>query len=234
MAGQETNRLIVLFTCALFFKSGTQLRISNQNLKTIPTNIPKDTVGLYLADNSISTIATTDLSELTKFESFYIPRNSLTTVEDGSFADLRSLTTMVLSENRLKKFPDFNNIKNTVQFINLDDNFITVVAETDVEHLTTLRALGISNNPLIRIPDFETLLTSLTTLNLERVKLTCCWKVAYLKNVPDAVLSIDAIPCKYPPQFVDVAWNNIKESDMWADPCGENTSSGQENVSTFH
>uniref|UniRef100_X2B4Y8 LRRNT domain-containing protein n=1 Tax=Capitella teleta TaxID=283909 RepID=X2B4Y8_CAPTE len=75
-------------------------------MKTIPTNIPKDTVGLYLANNSISTIATTDLSGLTKLENFYIPRNSLTTVEDGSFADLRSLTAMVLSENRLKKFPD--------------------------------------------------------------------------------------------------------------------------------
>ena len=86
---------------------------------------------------------------------------------------------------------------------------------------TSTFRLHVSGNPLIQVPDFSTLLPDLVILELNNINFTCCWKIAFLKKMSAAVLSIDDTPCKYPSEFVNVTWVDVTETQMWGDPCGD-------------
>ena len=118
-----------LFVClvVLPYASGTNYSQVNQNLVTMPVNIPADTVTIDLSDNQISSV------------------NYINGV-------LSSLTDFTMNRNRLTEFPYLPNCT-TVRVLNLESNFITYIHPERLDILTQLSLLNMNYNLLTTFPD---------------------------------------------------------------------------------
>uniref|UniRef100_A0A6Q2X3N3 Slit homolog 3 (Drosophila) n=1 Tax=Esox lucius TaxID=8010 RepID=A0A6Q2X3N3_ESOLU len=88
--------------------SDTVVRCSNRGLRTLPKGIPKDTTELDLSNNSINTVASMTFSNMTQLLdrvangcSQTLHGNDLSTIPEGAFNHLTSLSHLALGANPL-------------------------------------------------------------------------------------------------------------------------------------
>uniref|UniRef100_A0A6Q2WUL9 Slit homolog 3 (Drosophila) n=1 Tax=Esox lucius TaxID=8010 RepID=A0A6Q2WUL9_ESOLU len=82
--------------------SDTVVRCSNRGLRTLPKGIPKDTTELDLSNNSINTVASmTFIAMTTRHGRPTLHGNDLSTIPEGAFNHLTSLSHLALGANPL-------------------------------------------------------------------------------------------------------------------------------------
>ena len=98
----------------------------------------------------------------------------LTTLQAGDFANLPSLSTLNLEDNRLATLPEglFDGLPN-LYGLNLNNNQLTALPEDLFDGLTSLQSLSLGGNRLTALPeDLFDGLTSLRSLELSSNRLT--------------------------------------------------------------
>nr|XP_039261916.1 podocan-like [Styela clava] len=85
------------------------LDLSNNELKEIPENIPKNIRRLHLEKNHLEKITHKSLAALQKLEYLLLQYNNLnsSSIDPGSFSKLRSLKTLHIFTNNLETVPSF-------------------------------------------------------------------------------------------------------------------------------
>ena len=74
----------------------------NQNLTSIPTDIPPDALQVNITLNSIIKIEANAFSNLSQCEKIYLTRNMISEVETGAFNGLNALKWLFIDHNELK------------------------------------------------------------------------------------------------------------------------------------
>uniref|UniRef100_A0A8C8DFP0 Slit homolog 3 (Drosophila) n=1 Tax=Oncorhynchus tshawytscha TaxID=74940 RepID=A0A8C8DFP0_ONCTS len=104
--GTEENVCFPVSRCPeLCTCSDTVVRCSNRGLRTLPKGIPKDTTELDLSNNSISTVASMTFITMTMRHGrpavWTLHGNDLSTIPEGAFNHLTSLSHLALGANPL-------------------------------------------------------------------------------------------------------------------------------------
>lgn len=69
----------------------------------IPTDIPEDSVEVYLSYNNITKIKANAFSQLANCTNLFLQRNQISEIEPGAFNELTALEYLDLSYNRLER-----------------------------------------------------------------------------------------------------------------------------------
>ncbi|VDI21042.1 Hypothetical predicted protein [Mytilus galloprovincialis] len=154
--------------------SGTVVNCANKNLAQIPRNIPTDTTRLELNQNKIQSIDATSLSGLTSLEMLFLEYNEISSIEDGAFSTLRSLSILHINDNKLTNIkPDTFKSLESLRELHLEYNEISSIEDGAFSTLSSLSLLNIHENKLTSIkPDTFKSLGSLRELNLKDNDLT--------------------------------------------------------------
>ncbi|ELU02792.1 hypothetical protein CAPTEDRAFT_54909, partial [Capitella teleta] len=99
--------------------------------------------------------------------------NRLTHIPSGIFSGMRSLESLILSNNNLASIPDFLKIpvQNSLSDVFLDNNKINS-SQNSLSRLTSLEKLTLYGNQLITIPSFSNAQGNLKELYLQQNKIT--------------------------------------------------------------
>lgn len=150
----------------------TYVDCSGSGLTTIPAGMPPDTDFLFLHDNFIQNVSRKDIQnalstnitglEVAKYyadhysfketgynlQTLYLHNNNIDTVEDGAFADLKSLKTLLLHHNNLESLrqAQFKGIGPSLRRLWVHDAGIEDVEAATFSNLTSLKQLWIYNN----------------------------------------------------------------------------------------
>ncbi|ELU04959.1 hypothetical protein CAPTEDRAFT_184963 [Capitella teleta] len=210
----------LLIHCWLNFELILGLSLVSSGLTSIPVGINPDVSELRLKDNKISTIHRSDFND--KYPRLYhvgLGENLLTSIETGCFRGT-VLQTILLGYNKLTAFPDFREVKDTLETVSLKFNQVTKISQEDVNYLTKLTKLNLRNNSIVQLPELTMLLPSLLDLDLVGNELECCNSTAWLKRIPDALrLKSDNPPCIKPCEWKRIAWENVTEGMLLETPC---------------
>jgi hypothetical protein len=171
--------LVKTFACILVFKfllhSGrcTVYNLTAQNLKEVPEDIPPNATGIDLSDNFIAKIHQSDFND--KFPDLFgvdLSDNLITEIEDGCFKGTK-LSAIFLTNNNLKKFPDFSEVGDSVAYVYLENNQIEAICEEDITSLnqSSLLILLFQGNPFVYLLDLSQL--SVYHLNLTNASVPC-------------------------------------------------------------
>jgi len=128
--------------------TGTEVRCSHQNMKTLPIQIPLDTTELYLDSNGLEQLPP-GLHRLTKLQSLDLSNNGLVSLPEDAFANLTQLHTLILSYNKLqcvqqKTFSGLANLK----VLSLHGNDLSSIPYGAFNDMVSLTHLALGNNPL--------------------------------------------------------------------------------------
>uniref|UniRef100_A0A672YDG5 TIR domain-containing protein n=1 Tax=Sphaeramia orbicularis TaxID=375764 RepID=A0A672YDG5_9TELE len=147
----------------------------NYSLVSIPDDIPRNSTTLDLGMNSISTINTTDLRNLSKLKFLCINNNMVFEVNDGSFADLEQLQTLLMDANQLTNLTDhmFEGLSSLI-LLSLQRNSISSISPVAFRSLSSLKTLQLKSNRLHQIRDIRTIfqILDLKDLSLSDNQLT--------------------------------------------------------------
>ncbi|XP_077977605.1 toll-like receptor 6 [Glandiceps talaboti] len=164
-------------------KNYISVKCSDENLRSIPSNLPSETVTLYIGNQKrLAKLRGTPFSNLRRLERLSLPYNQLDSnvIESTAFDGLVSLTKLDLSYNRcikrvssdwfrqLKELQVLNLHKSSVEEIErgafqenlkldviiLNDNELKVIPESLFRYLPVLRKLSISKNAIRTLPPY--------------------------------------------------------------------------------
>jgi hypothetical protein len=152
-------------------------------------------------------------SRLTKL---FLGTNAITWIEDGCFRGT-IITDLFLVENKLTRFPDLYEIKDTLVKLSLNDNSIGSILEADVQHLVKLTVLCLKKNPLHTITEHLVDLPSITLFAHDGDDLACCCNVSWIKNF--AAAKMVGTVCSYATSLADLTWENVTESQLVGEAC---------------
>nr|XP_039249985.1 leucine-rich repeats and immunoglobulin-like domains protein 2 [Styela clava] len=125
---------------------------SNPNLTTVPDNIINTTKIFIANDGSIQNITAMDFAGLTLLEQLELNNNKISTIEDDSFKDLISLTTLKVASNALNQLSiaSLNGLPNLTH-LEINDNMVTTVPDHVCSKLTSLQSLSAQDNKITTI-----------------------------------------------------------------------------------
>ncbi|XP_032385507.1 toll-like receptor 8 [Etheostoma spectabile] len=130
----------------------TELILTGNGLKEIPSNLPLSIEHLYLNNNHIMSVNNRSLAGLTKVTHLWLSKNcyfwnpcgkSFTIVED-SFAVMSRLQALDLSYNNLTQVP--KSLPQSLSILQLGDNAIQYISAEDFTGLSNLKVLKIQGN----------------------------------------------------------------------------------------
>ena len=159
---------------------------SGSNLiKEVPFGLPKDEIiELRLGNCRIDKILQLDFNGWKGLEKLYVEGNNMTEVEPGAFRELVDMTTLDLSNNLIKSFPEglFSPMVK-LERLHLDNNQIEVVPN-DFTFMHSLQYLTMKNNQIKSITwwKFQPIETTLLRLMIYQPSLNCTCNNYELKS----------------------------------------------------
>uniref|UniRef100_A0A3Q2PQM1 TIR domain-containing protein n=1 Tax=Fundulus heteroclitus TaxID=8078 RepID=A0A3Q2PQM1_FUNHE len=146
--------------------AGVSVDCTNGGLATVPDDVPKDTVSLEFAGNRLKKVKD-DFHGMSRLTYLGLRKNSITCVNDGSFSDLVSLKTLILTVNELSNLTRnmFQGLSN-ITMLDLSHNSIAFIHASAFQSLTSLQNLDLAHNmiqniayiqPIIQLPQIQML-----------------------------------------------------------------------------
>lgn len=137
------------------FKNLTKLRelkLSGNNLKQIPSNLPVSMEILALENNKIMLVDSRTFATLTNLTQLFLSKNCYSwnpceksvTIMNNSFAGMTKLETLDLSYNNLSQVP--RGLPQSLKSLNLSSNRIQYMSKDDFRGLHNLKYLRIQGN----------------------------------------------------------------------------------------
>ncbi|ELU01439.1 hypothetical protein CAPTEDRAFT_206788 [Capitella teleta] len=214
--------LLVWLLCLLNSENslGVSIWHGGQGLTSIPDNIETSVSELGCSNNNISAITKSDFND--KYPALVLitlKNNEITTVEYGCFKGT-ALRQIVLGWNLLTVFPDFREVKDTLEYIDLVNNKIPKISRTELDYLTKISGIQLNNNPLVQVPQLTRLLPTLNKLSVYGIELDCCSLTIWLKRKPNTLdLGMNIRPCSYPSTWNATKWESITEGMLLQNTC---------------
>ena len=124
----------------------------NQNLTSIPTDIPTDALEVYIQDNTIQKIEANAFSILPQCEKLHLERNKINEVEPGAWNGLTALDWLWIDYNELKALYAnmFSDLSNCTVLV-LQYNPISEIEPGSFNGLSNLGTLTLIANPLTSV-----------------------------------------------------------------------------------
>jgi hypothetical protein len=185
-------------------------------LTSVPDTIPPDADTINLKQNQISYISQGDFNN--KFPDLSVidlSSNDITGIDDGCFRGtiLEKIST---GYNKLTKFPDFSQVKDTLQRIGMNFNSITSVSTGEVEYLTRLQILTLRSNPLVHITEHLRIIESLVLID---VQLICCRNLTWIKEMGSNATTTGAECASGDWTLSGRAWSSLSKAELQSEPC---------------
>ncbi|XP_066195702.1 leucine-rich repeat-containing protein 70 [Sylvia atricapilla] len=158
--------------------TGRQVSCRNAGLSSIPWNLPKTTILVYLSGNNISHVTPNDLRGLQKLAALYMDNSSILHVHPKAFVELPKLYYLHLSSNNIKRLDPgiFEGLSNlhclylqnnqiaflprglfsdllSVRYLTLQRNRLSVLGSGTFWGMISLQTLNLANNKISRISD---------------------------------------------------------------------------------
>ncbi|ELU14332.1 hypothetical protein CAPTEDRAFT_187142 [Capitella teleta] len=220
----EIHCLVWLVVCLLNTENtfGVPIDDTYQGLTSVRDDIDPSISVLICYGNFISSITKSDFND--KYQmltEIYLDNNLITIIERGCFKGT-ALRDISFRDNLLTAFPDFSEVKDTLDAIYLKYNKIQKISRTEVDYLTKISSIDLSYNPLTQLPQLTLFHPSLIWLDLNEIELECCWITIWLKRKPDTLtVELDSAPCSHPSKWEVINWENINEEMLLQHTCGE-------------
>ncbi|XP_039945686.1 leucine-rich repeat-containing protein 70 [Hirundo rustica] len=158
--------------------TGRQVSCRNAGLSSIPWNLPKTTILVYLSGNNISHVTPNDLRGLQKLAALYMDNSSILYVHPKAFVELPKLCYLHLNSNNIKRldpgiFEGLSNLRclylqnnqiaflprglftdlPSVRYLTLQRNRLNVLGSGTFWGMISLQTLNLANNKISRISD---------------------------------------------------------------------------------
>ena len=141
----------VLLSEAAFYSSNLTYNMAHKHLTQVPSDIPENSVNIFLQNNKISTIVDYTFIDNIDCEDLKLDHNKLEKITEKMWKGLYSLKWLDLSKNYIKKieskaFADLTNL----QVLYLADNLLKYISEDVLPEGHNLSNLKLHGNPLPR------------------------------------------------------------------------------------
>ncbi|NWR25021.1 LRR70 protein, partial [Emberiza fucata] len=158
--------------------TGRQVSCRNAGLSSIPWNLPKTTILVYLSGNNISHVTPNDLRGFLKLAALYMDNSSIFYVYPKAFVELPKLCYLHLNSNHIKRLDPgiFEGLSNlhclylqnnqiaflprglfsdllSVRYLTLQRNRLSVLGSGTFWGMISLQTLNLANNKISRISD---------------------------------------------------------------------------------
>ncbi|XP_041270606.1 leucine-rich repeat-containing protein 70 [Onychostruthus taczanowskii] len=158
--------------------TGRQVSCRNAGLSSIPWNLPKTTILVYLSGNNISHVTRNDLRGFLKLAALYMDNSSILYVHPKAFVELPRLCYLHLNSNHIKRLDPgiFEGLSNlhclylqnnqiaflprglfsdllSVRYLTLQRNRLSVLGSGTFWGMISLQTLNLANNKISRISD---------------------------------------------------------------------------------
>ncbi|XP_024861249.1 toll-like receptor 13 isoform X3 [Kryptolebias marmoratus] len=151
-----------LKTCRISYNAA---KCMQNQLQSVPQDIPPTVTGLDLSKNLISRIQPSNFTNLPVLTELALNQNKISQIDSFAFARLLSLQWLNLKKNKLVKLAKnvFHGLSNLTE-LRIDHNQIKFVSSTSFQSLTKLKTLDISYNKLQTTIDLHLILQYLPQL----------------------------------------------------------------------
>ena len=147
---------------------------SNQNLNSIPADIPTGSTGINLDGNNIADVTDGSFidSKFSQVTTVSLKSNTITTVSRRAFSGFSSLSVLILDSNKLKELeilasdlqsiaelslksnsldemPQFTGSFNSLKMLNLAKNKISNVDSQAFENIQKIERLDLTSNKIV-------------------------------------------------------------------------------------
>ncbi|NXX71552.1 LRR70 protein, partial [Spizella passerina] len=158
--------------------TGRQVSCRNAGLSSIPWNLPKTTILVYLSGNNISHVTPNDLRGFLKLAALHMDNSSILYVHPKAFVELPKLCYLHLNSNHIKRLDPgiFEGLSNlhclylqnnqiaflprglfsdllSVRYLTLQRNRLSVLGSGTFWGMISLQTLNLANNKISRISD---------------------------------------------------------------------------------
>ncbi|NWX31919.1 LRR70 protein, partial [Notiomystis cincta] len=158
--------------------TGRQVSCRNAGLSSIPWNLPKTTIVVYLSGNNISHVTLNELRGFQKLAALYMDNSSILYVHPKAFVELPRLCYLHLNSNNIKRLDPgiFEGLSNlhclylqnnqiaflprglfsdllSVRYLTLQRNRLSVLGSGTFWGMISLQTLNLANNKISRISD---------------------------------------------------------------------------------
>ncbi|XP_078656538.1 uncharacterized protein LOC144902789 [Branchiostoma floridae x Branchiostoma belcheri] len=201
---------------------------SNQNLTSVPQDLPTTIWYLDLRSNQITTLSQSDFSRYNSLSYLHLHGNHISTINSQAFHQLSDLTNLDLSQNHLTSLrPDmftglgnlvglnlYNNDISDIQAgtfsptpqlrnLHLDNNHIQTIPNNLLVNVSFLRSLRLSNNNITMFPFEDLSRNEISLLYLDNNQMTALSWLDYdiLTSISD--VNIDNNPWQCDCRMVD-------------------------------
>ena len=140
-----------LLSEAVFNPSNLTYKMAHKQLTQVPTDIPSESVNIYLQNNRISTITDYAFIENEDCKDLKLNDNKLENIKYKMFKGLRSLKWLDLSENHITHIGPKSFAESTeLHVLYLADNYLKTLSEDILPEGHNLSNLKLHGNPLPR------------------------------------------------------------------------------------
>ncbi|XP_037014008.2 nephrocan-like [Artibeus jamaicensis] len=135
-------------------------------LMEVPSGLPSTTKKLYISHSKIQHLQLSNFTKKLALEDFILLASGTESVENDTFKTLRTLKTLELWKNKLRRVP--RALPASLEVLKLNDNSIYVLHRSDFEGLEKLKTLELKNNLISSLsPNMLSSLGSLQSLMLD-------------------------------------------------------------------
>ncbi|ELU08135.1 hypothetical protein CAPTEDRAFT_71429, partial [Capitella teleta] len=126
---------------------------------------------VYINNNEIKNISRMDIANLTRLFKIELSGNQISSIETSCFKGT-TLRWISLNNNKLTDFPDFSEVKDTIEEVYINNNEIKNISRMDIANLTRLFKIDLSHNQISSIETSCFKGTTLRWISLNNNKLT--------------------------------------------------------------
>ncbi|ELU14187.1 hypothetical protein CAPTEDRAFT_209704 [Capitella teleta] len=204
-----------LFVCLVPINVWGFVTLKNQGLLQVPTDVISGTTSLSLVQNNISVVHNDAFGYLPKLKNLFFGENNLSIIEDHAFRGT-VLFHLSLAKNKLKWFPNLNDIGTTLSVLYINGNDLRFIRAKQIEELIQLTSLHFGATQIYSLADLS-ILPALNYVTIFSMNIPCCNKLITLKSdffSNATYLGTKPSPCNYPEKLKGVDWWNITRNDI--------------------
>ncbi|CAI5455769.1 unnamed protein product [Caenorhabditis angaria] len=226
---QSADQCFIDFNCpSMCICHGTTVECSNKELEKVPEEIPRYTTHLFLKNNRISTISiNSSLHLLTALVKLDLSNNQISSIEDGSLANLKNLKDLNLSNNKLRHFSSsFLGRSSLLEVLVLRSNHLTCINTFTFANLTHLQFLSLAQNNIqcLTAKAFEGM-NELRSIQISGNDIPCDCRISpiveWLQANSTRSLDTDQCPNSASASISQLNLSNLKCSDHSNEMCSE-------------
>ena len=119
---------------------------NNEGHTTIPSDIEADATAIDLSQNDLTDIHSAEFSIYTSLTTLILSNNRISFISDDAFEGLSNIEELYLNENNLATFPNFNaDLKFSLRILDLSRNNISYIPGISYHFL---EELNLAYNPI--------------------------------------------------------------------------------------